>query len=178
VIIAIVVILLAAVRFLSREQSAATKPERDTQAATDATAPQPANRDPRDAPIERWLVFFPDLLDYLQYQAEGNKEKAALAMLSLPPAETTVKLSKRLDAALALYGIEPLKELADQLKTLPPGPERSAKIDTRMTLLSVRAINHGANTVLKKIEQGEKPTERDLWVLEAAAGVLRDFEDK
>src|SRR5262245_23537307 len=66
VLIAITVILLAAVRFLSREQSAAMKPERDSRAAMDATAPRQANRDPRDAPIERWLVCFPDLLDCLQ----------------------------------------------------------------------------------------------------------------
>jgi hypothetical protein len=178
VLIAIAVVVLTLLKIMSREPRAALNTTPDAPTVANVPAQQTDNRDPRDAPIERWLPFFPDLLDYLQYQTDGNKEKAALTMLSLPPAEDTVRLSKRLDAALAIHGMEPLRAIADQMRSLPPGPQRSAKTDELITLLSVRSINAAANSFLRKMENGEKPTERDLWILEAAANVLKDVENK
>ena len=86
-----------------------TKAEPDTPATAGATVSPQENRDPRDAPIERWLVFFPDLLDCAQFQAKGNQDQAALAMLSLPPAADTVRLSKRINAVEWSSGCTPVK---------------------------------------------------------------------
>jgi len=129
---------------------------------------EPDNSAASDAAIVPLLAILPDLIDYIQYRTEGNADKAALAILALPPQNMIAKLATRVEAGAAIHGVEPLRRVSDELKALSDGPERSAKIDELMRMIGKRAIDEHANAILAKVQNGEMPSAREAWFLQVA----------
>ena len=64
----------------------------------------------------------------------------------------------RVEAAAAIHGIEPLRRIANQIKTLPDCPQRSARIDELMKMIGDRAIDEQANEILTRLQNGQRPS--------------------
>jgi len=136
-----------------------------------------ANRDNENAELASLVAVLPAFIEMIQHRLAGNNEQAALSMLAaIPPGGDTGLMERygpRIVCAIAIHGMDAVREAAVGACHLPAGAARTARIDELAMMLDTDHVDECVNEILGRIQQGEPPTQRDLLILESARDLYR-----